>query len=144
MADNAQIARLMIEDLNTQGKLELIDQHLDAGYRGHETLMQNLGRAELKKNVQLYRTAFPDLVMKADEVASAGDKVLVRWTARGTHKGVFLGVPPTGKPAKTQGITVYTFRNGKIVEELTQWDVLAVIRDLGILREVQASAALGG
>jgi len=138
MPDNAAIARLTIEDLNSKGKLELVDQHFDASYRGHETVVPELGREELKKNVQMYRTAFPDLVVKIDDIAAAGEKVLVRWTARGTHKGTFLGAAPTGKAVKTRGITVYTFRDSKIVEEWTQWDVLGVVRDLGIMREAQA------
>lgn len=137
MPDNTEIARLTIEDLNSKGKLEIVDQYFDPSYRGHETLFRELGRDELKKAVQLYRTAFPDLVVKVDEIAAAGEKVLVRWTARGTHKGSFLGASPTGKAAKTRGLTVYTFRGGKIVEEWTQWDILGVIRDLGIMREVQ-------
>jgi len=136
MPDNAQIARQMMEELNNQGKLELIDQNYDPGYRGHETLNPDVGREQLKKNIQMYRTAFPDLSLKVDEVAAAGDKVLLRWTVRGTHKGPFLGTPPTGKPFKTQGITVYTFRNAKILEEWTQWDALGLIRDLGIGQQI--------
>jgi steroid delta-isomerase-like uncharacterized protein len=137
MADNAKIARLMIEDLHNQGKLELLDEHLDPGYRGHETLNPNRSRDQRKKDIQMYRAAFPDLVNKIDEVAAAGDKVLVRWSARGTHKGPFLGVSPTGKPFKTQGITVFTFKNSKIIEEWTQWDALGLVRDLGIADQVE-------
>ena len=137
MPDNAEIARLTIEELNSKGKLEIVDQYYDPSYRGHETLAGELGREELKKATQMYRAAFPDLSLKVDEVAAAGDKVLVRWTCGGTHKGTFLGAAPTGKVATTRGLTVYTFRNGKIVEEWTQWDVLGVVRDLGIMREAQ-------
>jgi steroid delta-isomerase-like uncharacterized protein len=136
MADNGQIARTVMEDINNKGKYELIEQHYDAGYRGHETLNSDVGREQLKKNLQMYKAAFPDLNMKVDEVSAAGDKVLLRWTVKGTHKGPFLGVGPTGKPFKTQGITVYTFRNSKILEEWTQWDALGLIRDLGIAQQV--------
>jgi steroid delta-isomerase-like uncharacterized protein len=130
--DNMQIARMTVEDLNGQGKLDLVDQHYDPSYRGHETMHPDVGRDELKKNVQMYRTAFPDLTIKADDVAAAGDKVMVRWTARGTHQGTLFGAAPTGKRAETHGITVYTFRKSKIVEEWTQWDVPKLFRDLGI------------
>src|SRR5262245_9278499 len=111
--DNAQTAKLVMEDVNNKGKYELIDQHYDPAYKGHETLNPDVSRDQLKKNLQMYRTAFPDLNLKTDEVAGAGEKVLLRWTVRGTHKGPFLGVAPTNKPFKVQGITVYTFRNSK-------------------------------
>ena len=135
--DNTQIARMTIEEINGQGKLNLVDQHFDPSYRGHETMHPNLGREEFKKNIQMYRAAFPDLSMTVDEVAAAGDKVMVRWTARGTQKGPLFGAAPTGKKAETHGITVYTFRKSKIVEEWTQWDVPALIRDLGIALPAQ-------
>jgi len=141
MPDNAQIAKLVMEDVNNQGKMELIDQHYDPSYKGHETLNPNVSRDQLKTDVQMYRTAFPDLNVKVDEVVAAGDNVLLRWTARGTHKGPFLGAAATSKPMKTQGITVYTFRNGKIVEEWTQWDAYNMIRDLGIVSQVQPQRA---
>jgi steroid delta-isomerase-like uncharacterized protein len=121
--------------------MDLVDQHVDPSYKGHETLSPNLSRDQLKTNTQMYRTAFPDLNVKIDEVAAAGEKVLLRWTARGTHKGPFMGASPSGKPMKTQGITVYTFRNGKIVEEWTQWDAYGMIRELGILSQVQPPRA---
>ena len=141
MPDNAQIAKLVMEEVNNTGKMELIDQHYDPSYKGHETLNPNVSRDQLKTDVQMYRTAFPDLNVKVDEVAAAGEKVLLRWTARGTHKGPFLGAAATNKPMKTQGITVYTFRNGKIVEEWTQWDAYNTIRDLGIISQVQPQRA---
>src|SRR5262245_31093573 len=135
--DNTQIARMTIEEINGRGKLDLVDQHFDPSYKGHETMHPNLGGDEFKKNIQMYRTAFPDLSMTVDDVAAAGDKVMVRWTARGTHKGALFGAAPTGKRAETHGITVYTFRKSKIVEEWTQWDVPALLRDLGIALPAQ-------
>jgi len=141
MADNGQIARTAFEDLYTKRKLDIVDQHYDASYKGHETMAPNMDRDQFRKNAQMYLAAFPDLVCKVDEVAAAGDKVLLRWTARGTHKGPLFGASPSGKPFNIQGITVYTFRNSKIAEEWTQWDALGMIRQLGIAQQVQGLQA---
>jgi steroid delta-isomerase-like uncharacterized protein len=143
MPENVQVARGVFEDL-FKGKYDVVDRNYDAGFQGHEPLLEDYGREELKKNVQRYRSAFPDLNVTVDEALAAGDRVLLRWSARGTHRGQFLGQPATGRPVNTQGITVYTFRNGKIVEEWTQWDALGVVRDLGISAALPqgASAAL--
>jgi predicted ester cyclase len=48
-------------------------------------------------SIRMYRTAFPDLHMHADEVLVSGDKTVTRVTATGTHRGELMGMPPTGK-----------------------------------------------
>lgn len=140
MADNAEIARRTVEELYSKGKLDIVDQFYDPGYRGHDTLTGDYGRDDLKRNVQMYRSAFPDLTMTIDDLIDAGSKVLIRWSALGTHDGMFLGQPPTGRQATTRGITVATFRNGKVVEEWTQWDALGVLQQLGIAPQLQQGA----
>jgi steroid delta-isomerase-like uncharacterized protein len=132
MADNAKIARGVEEELFSKGKLDFVDQHFDPAFKGHETLMGKYGRDQIKKHVQMYRTAFPDLSVTIDDVVAAGDKVLVRWTCKATHRGVFLGKPATGKNVMIDGLSVYNFRNGKIVEEWTHWGALRLLQDLGI------------
>jgi steroid delta-isomerase-like uncharacterized protein len=141
MPNNTQVARSVFEDLYGKGRLDLIDQIFDSGYRGHETLLGEFDRNQLKRNVQMYRTGFPDLSVNINEALEAGDKVLVRWTCRGTHRGAFMGQSPTGKPATADGISVITLRNGKIVEDWTQWDALGLLQQLGIAPRVQPTPA---
>jgi steroid delta-isomerase-like uncharacterized protein len=141
MANNMQVARSVFEELFSKGKLDMIDQIFDPSYKGHETLIGEFDRAQLKRNVQMYRTGFPDLTVSVNEAVEAGEKVLARWTARGTNSGTFMNQPPTGKQSKVDGITVATFRNGKIVEDWTQWDVLGMLRQLGMAPQMAASGA---
>jgi len=139
--DNAQIARSVMEDLFSRGNLDLVDQHFERSYRGHDPLLGEINPDQLKQEVQMYRSAFPDLSVKVDEVVSASEKVLVRWTARGTNKGSFLGRSPTGRRVQVQGISVLTFRDGKVVEDYTQWDALRLLQELGIAPPITAPGA---
>jgi steroid delta-isomerase-like uncharacterized protein len=141
MPNNVQVSRGVFEELFNQGKLDFVDKNYDASFEGHETLVEDYDREELKKNAQGYRSAFPDLTIAVEETVEAGDKVLVRWSARGTHRGNFLGKSGTGKQMATQGLSVFTFRNGKIAEEWTQWDALGVVQDLGITPQIQQPGA---
>ena len=139
--DNGQIARAFFAEVWSRGKLDFIDQNFDRSFQSHETLEPN-GNLELLKNkVQMYRSAFPDVVVAADELTEAGDKVLVRWTARGTHRGNLFGKPGTGKRFEVQGLSVLIFRNGKIIEEWTQWDAFGMLRQLGIVAELAQPGA---
>jgi steroid delta-isomerase-like uncharacterized protein len=124
----------------SKGKLELVEQLYDPSYRGHDTLDGDFGRDDLKRNVQMYRSAFPDLNLKVDDLVSAGDKVLIRWTGRGTHRGPFMGQQPTGRQTTTQGMTVATLRNGKIIEDWTQWDALGLLQALGMAPQLDQGA----
>lgn len=134
--DNVQIARGVLEELFGRGNLDYVDQYFERTYRGHDTLVGEFGCDRLKENVQMYRGAFPDLSLKVDDLVSASEKVLIRWTASGTHKGQFLGRPATGKRTQVQGITVFTFRNGKVSEDWTQWDALGLLQELGITPQI--------
>jgi predicted ester cyclase len=59
--------------------------------------------------------------------------VVTRWTARGTHKGVFRGIPPTGKHAMTTGISITRVASGRFVEGWTVFDALGLLQQLGVI-----------
>jgi steroid delta-isomerase-like uncharacterized protein len=77
--------------------------------------------------------AFPDLNRPVDDLIAEGDKVVARWRAEGTHTGSFQGVPPTGRRASITGITIFRLRDGKIVEEWGESDMLGLLQQVGAL-----------
>ena len=77
-----------------------------------------------------FRMAFPDLTHTCDEIMSDGDRVAERFTTTGTHRGEFQGIPPTGKKVEFTGTSIFRVRGGKIVEERTSTDLLALISQL--------------
>lgn len=136
-----RIARGVFEELFGRGRLDFAERHYDRSFRGHDALVGDFGFDDVKRNVQMYRSAFPDLAFEIDELIETAEKVLVRWTARGTHRGQFLGKPGTGRQSRVQGISVLTFRNDLIVEDYTQWNVLGLLRDLGLAPELEEPSA---
>ena len=83
--------------------------------------------------VTKFRAGFPDLDHTLDEVLSTDDRLAYRWTNRGTHRGEFEGIPPTGKRIEFTGTTIFHFRDGKIAEERTSVDLLALMEQLGVI-----------
>jgi len=77
------------------------------------------------------RDAFPDTELLVQDCFAAEDKVAVRWTATGTHKGDGLGMPPTGKTVQITGMTIARFENGRIVEGWDNWDRLGMLEQIG-------------
>jgi steroid delta-isomerase-like uncharacterized protein len=75
-------------------------------------------------------TAFPDLTVTDHFTVACGDIVAVRWTARGTSQGEYMGVPATAQPVEFTGVSMYRVEDGKIGEI---WDAR---NTLGILHQL--------
>ncbi|MFL5800996.1 MAG: ester cyclase [Roseiflexaceae bacterium] len=77
--------------------------------------------------------AFADGRTTSEDLVAEGDKVVERFSFRGTHTGAFLGVPPTGKIIQSTGISVFRIANGQIVEHWGENDGIGVMIQLGVL-----------
>ena len=76
-------------------------------------------------------SSFPDIHFDIQDMIAEGDKVVVRFLARGTHKGVFAGIRPTGKKVAMQGIIIHRLSEGQIVEDWVIRDTLGLLQQLG-------------
>lgn len=79
------------------------------------------------------QSAFPDLERTIEQIIAEGDKVVARWSAKGTHLGDFNGLPPTGNIVTSSGITIFRIANGRIVEEWSESDMLGLLQQVGAL-----------
>jgi steroid delta-isomerase-like uncharacterized protein len=80
-----------------------------------------------------FQGAFPDGRNTSDELLADGDKVVQRWTYRGTHHGAFQGIPPTGREVMLTGISIWRVEDGKIVESWHELDTLGLMQQLGVI-----------
>ncbi len=78
-----------------------------------------------------WRAAFPDLAIAVEDLVAQGDRVAARWTLRGTHRGAFLEVPPTGRRVAVAGTELYRLADGRIVERWATVDTDGLLRQLG-------------
>jgi steroid delta-isomerase-like uncharacterized protein len=62
------------------------------------------------------REGFPDLTISIEDVMAEGDWVTARVTMRGTHRGEFQGIAPTGKRVEVRAIDMFRIEDGKIAE----------------------------
>lgn len=76
--------------------------------------------------------AFPDYHTEIEDEFADGDRVVIRWRSRGTHRGEFQGIAPTGKQITVTGITISRFADGKIAESWVGFDTQDLIRQLGV------------
>lgn len=120
-----------------EGNLGVIDELVAADYVGHDPAQPELhGPDGIREFVTTYLAGFPDGKITIDEQLAEGDLVATRWTGRGTQQGELMGIPPTGKQITVSGITISRVKNGKVVEEWTNWDTLGMLQQLGVVPEL--------
>jgi steroid delta-isomerase-like uncharacterized protein len=86
------------------------------------------------------RVAFPDEVFIIEDMIAEGDKVAVRYTWKGTHKGTYLGIAPTGKKVTLVFLELFKISNGKLVESWETVDLSQFYAQLGITASPAAAA----
>jgi len=129
-ANKALIRRHFAEIWN-QRRLDIADELVDEAYLSHFPVPgQPPGIAGFTYAVQMLHQSFPDLVITVEDLIAEGDKVAARLTARGTHRGAFRGIAPTGRAVTWAGIRIFRIANGKIAEHWANWDDLSLLQQL--------------
>lgn len=142
---NKTTARRIYDEVFSDGRYEVLDQILSPSFVNHDSAMpmNGAGPAAMRMVVETIRMGFPDLRMMVEDQVAERDRVMTRWMARGTHRGSFMGKPPTNRSASIGGVTVDRFENGKIVESWVNWDSAGLMQQLGIRVEDTGRAAAG-
>ncbi len=134
--ENKAIARRFFDEVVSQGRLELIDEMVDADMIDHEAFPGiPQGREGVKEFVTMFRNAFDALQFSVEDMIAEGDRVAARVTISGTHNGQFLDLAPTGKQISINAIDILRFANGKAVEHWGVTDQMGMMQQLGAIPE---------
>jgi steroid delta-isomerase-like uncharacterized protein len=94
------------------------------------------GPEGIRQSLARYLHAFPDLHFTPEATLGQGDQVALFWTARGTHRGKIMNIPPTGRSIQVRGVSLFTLEGGKIRRAIIIWDVAGLLRAIGLLPEL--------
>ena len=93
----------------------------------------DMSREQTKQFDTMWLAAFPDLSATIEDVVAEGDKVSIRVSWRGTHKGEFMGIPPTGKKLDITNANLFRIVAGRLVESWNVTDRLRFMQQLGVI-----------
>jgi predicted ester cyclase len=131
--ENKAIIRRHWEEVVSKGNMSVADENMATNYIYHGSGGQEFkGPEGFKQLITMFRTAFPDLRATVEDMVAVGDEVAHRVTMRGTHKGEFMGIAPTGKQVAIAAIVISRFAGGKEVEAWANLDQLGVMQQLGV------------
>ncbi len=121
-ARNKAVARAFFEEVLGKGQLDKYGQShakdFVAHARDHDAAIEEDLAAAREE-----RKALPDMNVKVNQMVAEGDLVAVYWTATGTNTQAGMGFPATGKKITTAGMTMFRFKDGKIREEWSVFDI---------------------
>lgn len=83
------------------------------------------------RHIQGVRSTYPDLVVTVGSQIAGGDIVVTRVTGTGTHRGGYLGIPPTGRTIVMEGVNIDRIADGKIVEHWGAANTLEALHAIG-------------
>ena len=98
-----------------------------------KTVAAYVADESLKQHITFFEAAFPGYQLSVDDMVAEADKVAVRSTFTGTHRGELMGVPPTGKQVSIGLLLIYRIADGKIVEHWMQADTLGILQQIGAM-----------
>ena len=106
------------------GEYDLLDKTVHPNYFKQEGDMQIMGVEPLKEYVKNWRQSMPDAkIVYIDEVY--GDqKAAIHFTLEGTPRD-------TGQKFKAEGIVIFWFSEGKIIEDKSVFDQLTSLQQQG-------------
>ncbi len=141
--DNRQIVQRFMDECWNQGNLNTVMELVANDCRYHDPVFPSLtsGAENLKNHIQTCRSGFPDLTFTIDDTIAERNEVVIHWTGTGTHKGEFLGMPPTNKKASVTGTSIFRIEGSKIVEEWASWNLMSMMEQLGIAAAPQAQSS---
>jgi serine phosphatase RsbU (regulator of sigma subunit) len=145
--ENKAIFNRYAEEVGNQQNFEIVDEIFER-YISHQpdgsTLVR--GPEDVKRFHKEFHSAFSNFHINIEDQIAEGDKVVSRYTMRGTHQGDFRGLAPTGKGIELKAVTIFRFSDeGKVVETWDSYDQLSLMRqsteqELMLARSIQRAS----
>ncbi len=138
--ENKAIVRRAYDSFSA-GDLSVIDEVFAPDYTAHFPGEEPaVGREPLRAVLQSFLEGFPDLKFVIEDQVGEGDKVVTRWSAKGTHLGEFRGFPPkthgiapTGRVVHFSATDIYVIEDGQIKVEWNTLEQLDVMMQIGAI-----------
>jgi predicted ester cyclase len=133
MEKNKAVVRKFDEEFKVKGNHNIIDETHAADCAFHMPDPNATNREALKMLGGAIVKAFPDVKPVTEELLAIDDKVIERTTVTATHKGEFNGVPATGRPVRWTELHIYRLKDGRVVEQWSEINMLGILAQIGAL-----------
>ncbi len=131
--ENKALLHRYVEEVHNKGNLDALDQFYAADFVDHNAFPGiPPGIEGMRQTYTMIHSALTNIHIAINDMVAEEDKIVIRFTASGIHKGEFMGIPPTGKEFSIMEIRIYRIASGKIVEHWGLIDETSLMQQLGI------------
>lgn len=132
--DPRELLERHTEAVWNEGDLAAVDRYVAPDYVEHDPSVTDRidGRDAYRRNVDLFRSAFPDLSVTILDAVVEGERIAMRQRWEGTHEGAFMGVEPTGNRVEGSSYVFCRVEDEQIAETWVESDMLDVLSQLGV------------
>ena len=109
-----------------------LDEFVAEDYRNHNAFVAD-GREANRQFWTAFFGALPDLSVTVEDIVVSGDRVVGRFTYRGTHTGELMGIPPSGNRVEMRSIDIWRVEDGMFVEHWDELNLMEVFQQIGAL-----------
>lgn len=134
-----QLAELFAEMTNTHDP-DLVDRFIAEDYVNHNDFVAG-GRQANRRFWTAFFTGLPDVAVTMEDLIVSGDRVVGRFTYRGTHTGDLLGIPAGGESVEMRSIDIWRVQDGMFVEHWDQLNLMQLFQQIGALPPLGAAGA---
>ena len=143
VVQNKEVVRQAHERVWSQGDLSAIDELYAADFVCHFLVGPEWrGREGVKEAVTNHRRSFPDWKEEIEDIIAEGDRVVTRFRSSGTHRGEFMGLKPTLKRTRIEGISILRMADHKIAEEWEVMDLYGAFKLMGAFPQVSETVTV--
>lgn len=134
----SEIVQQIIDAWNSHDIDRIMELH-DSDYEGGDVGLAEkvLGLQGIRKAYLRFFRAFPDIIITAADEVVCDNRVVLHWIATGTHRGSFMRIPASNKKISVHGVSLLAMKNGKIWKGTRVWDVAGLLREIGLLPDLQ-------
>ena len=129
---NKSLILRYLEEVWQKSSIAAVDEFLSPNYKRYlSPVSEPLNLYGQKQRLAGFRAAFPDVQITVDDIFAEGNRVVFRSTMRGTHRGTFQGLRPTGQGVIVTLLDVIRIENGKFIEHWGGPDLFDLVKQLG-------------
>ena len=133
--ENKLLVRRYLEEVVSTGDVGRLTEFIAPDYTEvYNNARYPTGIDGAKEHVLGVRETYPDLQVRIEQQIAEGDWVVTRITARGTHRGTWLGIKPTGKVVEITGVNIDKVVRGRIVEHGGAANLFESLLEIGAIR----------
>ncbi len=132
-ADPAETLLLdFFDDVWARGNADAVGHYLSNDFTFVPPPGYEPTRAGYQKLVHDMHTAFPDLQGDIIDVTGNHGTAAGHWIMEGTHRSEWMGIPPTGRKVRMEGLAIDNIKDGHITREYVVQDMMDFLAQLGI------------